>query len=461
MKIKLFFTRKQFGYLLLNIIILSLTNCEIFAQYDWSPERKLTTGFYDSNPGFINTEFYFYEYSNFDLLIFERKHSETDSLSQICVATIDTGGIRENTYYLSDGSYADKNPCIYKGNNGGSGLYYALAVWESKRSEGSLIVGCLFDLRRGWGNPFIIDSTSDNHNPKLVSIDTINYSVVYQSGNDIIYRRIQARDNFTSYIFNLTSDDTSVCSNPEISSIQFSNKTQISYQHRRHDGNYSILQKTRNSNVWTNAEVISDKGDNRTSEYLLNYIGYSPAFESNRNGNWNIYQLGKNGYNVLPDINDSADNTSLQRFFNNIVTDGLIYSNAYAYKEEFLNEKRILFNNYGYPASRDTVIINSIENTGLTINGGLKLPNYDFFIWVVYNKDSAGTGSLYGKSVRVINTSINETGVRIPYDILLYQNYPNPFNPKTIINYSIPSNVKRERSNVKLIIYNAIGQEVS
>ena len=39
---------------------------------------------------------------------------------------------------------------------------------------------------------------------------------------------------------------------------------------------------------------------------------------------------------------------------------------------------------------------------------------------------------------------------------MLYQNYPNPFNPATTIQYSIP-----KAGNVKLVIYNALGEEVS
>ena len=53
------------------------------------------------------------------------------------------------------------------------------------------------------------------------------------------------------------------------------------------------------------------------------------------------------------------------------------------------------------------------------------------------------------------NSSIN------PQDFTLFQNYPNPFNPSTTIKFSIPSKVKGETSNVKLIVYNILGKEVA
>jgi hypothetical protein len=60
--------------------------------------------------------------------------------------------------------------------------------------------------------------------------------------------------------------------------------------------------------------------------------------------------------------------------------------------------------------------------------------------------DFDGT-STYSK---VVNVDINA-----PADFKLNQNYPNPFNPSTTVSFTIP-----KASNVKLIIYNQIGQQV-
>jgi hypothetical protein len=43
----------------------------------------------------------------------------------------------------------------------------------------------------------------------------------------------------------------------------------------------------------------------------------------------------------------------------------------------------------------------------------------------------------------------------IPSDYSLLQNYPNPFNPSTIIKYSLA-----QESNVKILLFNSIGQLV-
>jgi len=57
-------------------------------------------------------------------------------------------------------------------------------------------------------------------------------------------------------------------------------------------------------------------------------------------------------------------------------------------------------------------------------------------------------------------TAIRNISAEIPDNYNLSQNYPNPFNPVTKIKFDIPSSVRRQTSNVKLIIYDISGKEV-
>ena len=48
-----------------------------------------------------------------------------------------------------------------------------------------------------------------------------------------------------------------------------------------------------------------------------------------------------------------------------------------------------------------------------------------------------------------------------PSNIILYQNFPNPFNPSTIIKFTIPQNERREMQDVRLKVYDVLGNKVA
>ncbi len=56
---------------------------------------------------------------------------------------------------------------------------------------------------------------------------------------------------------------------------------------------------------------------------------------------------------------------------------------------------------------------------------------------------------------------ITNLNTPVPENYRLYQNYPNPFNPITKIKFEIPGAVKRKTLDVRLIVFDILGKEIS
>jgi hypothetical protein len=92
------------------------------------------------------------------------------------------------------------------------------------------------------------------------------------------------------------------------------------------------------------------------------------------------------------------------------------------------------------------------------ISGGVPLGNYT--VTIKANGKNGTPVHTRAVNILVANPVGINNNIQIAKEFRLNQNYPNPFNPATKIEYVIASNVKGERSDVKLVIYNSLGMEV-
>ena len=107
------------------------------------------------------------------------------------------------------------------------------------------------------------------------------------------------------------------------------------------------------------------------------------------------------------------------------------------------------------PNVDDPVIIPSLNSKTIAVGDSVT------FYWAIaYGTDKAAMANSMAEAVTKYTDHITDVfdndSKTIPDNFSLEQNYPNPFNPSTNIKFSIPAS-----SNVKLSVYNMLGQEVA
>ncbi|MBS1519236.1 MAG: T9SS type A sorting domain-containing protein [Bacteroidetes bacterium] len=94
------------------------------------------------------------------------------------------------------------------------------------------------------------------------------------------------------------------------------------------------------------------------------------------------------------------------------------------------------------------------------------IPNRKLPVFEVLYTNAVLNGSPLGNNKFVFyspdnpNIGITQLNTNVAENFRLSQNYPNPFNPSTNIRFNIISNERNNNSNVRLVIYDAVGKEI-
>lgn len=133
-------------------------------------------------------------------------------------------------------------------------------------------------------------------------------------------------------------------------------------------------------------------------------------------------------------------------------------------------EGNVYVTGYSNTGSDGNAITLKYDNSGnpkwaVTYSGSDASETFAVLVDADHNVYIAGTADDLNADYLVIKYSqtigINQISNEVPSGINLRQNYPNPFNPSTKITFEIPSFGVDRESQVKMIVYNSLGEEVA
>lgn len=214
-----------------------------------------------------------------------------------------------------------------------------------------------------------------------------------------------------------------------------------------------------------NMKVLSPWSDNRNVDDGYYWV---PNTKPSNNCGFEIIKIDKNHCTidlyVENPLNASPSNPKkLHRETNNNIVEILWdeyrepdFDHYKIYKREEFSEYSI----YDTSHSNRFIDFNEIWDTS---SYNTRLVYYKITAIDSSNKESTFSQEI---EISVINNLSNNTQhiTKSVWEFSLEQNYPNPFNPNTTLKYSIPSEVKSEKSNVKYVmlkVYDVLGREVA
>lgn len=306
------------------------------------------------------------------------------------------------------------------------------------------------------GNNWIESQTGFIRNLNSLYFTDVNTG--YAAGDSgIVIKTINGGSN---WIAQLSGTDKNLLS------IVFANSnTGYATGGEQNNGQGVILKTTNAGQNWVTQ--LSGSSMNFTSLYFHNpdtgfAVTNSNLFKTSNGGiNWNAI-AGPEGYDV---------------YFANSLTGYTTGSNLNVYKSTDGGNNWFVVrvgNNDGYRS------IQFFGNFGIACgnNGNIMKTTDGGVNWVVFAKitenslrslyfTNENTGYIAGYHGTILKTTngglsfLHSNNETIPQRYLIHQNYPNPFNPLTKIKFEVPINQAERVSNVKLIVFDMQGKEIS
>jgi hypothetical protein len=114
-------------------------------------------------------------------------------------------------------------------------------------------------------------------------------------------------------------------------------------------------------------------------------------------------------------------------------------------------------NNYGFEIERREIAKRDWQKVGFVLGAGTSNSAHAY----TYADNNLSTGKYAYRLKQIDNggaykySSSTELEISVPKELKFFGNFPNPFNPSTKVQFTVPAN-----GNVRLCVYNVVGQEV-
>ncbi len=213
--------------------------------------------------------------------------------------------------------------------------------------------------------------------------------------------------------------------------------------------------KTEYSEAYTPMCMNDFVVDNSGNTYLTGYIGYTPPQYQNPQ----YLTLKYNSSGILQWAR-KYNYCSISGYASSVCKDN--YGNIYVTGDSRCTNTGYDFATIKYNTAGDSIWSVRYNSSG-NIDDEASIVRVDSLGKVYVGGTSAFLGNL--KAITFIKynqpVGVQPISSSIPKNFYLYQNYPNPFNPTTKIKFSLPNPSEGGEQDVRLIIYDVLGNEIA